>query len=101
MTTAKKTATIKCKRCRSGTRKRCVKYTKLSEADIQELINQYGLKPKATRWIKQIRLNTHFVNEFRTYNPTQSDGENLYWQVDAKIVELLKYGTVADQKKIK
>lgn len=101
MANTKKTATIKCKRCRSGTRKRCVRYTKLSEADIQALINDHGLKPKASRWIKQIRLNTHFQNEFRTYKPNESDGENLYWQVDAKIADVLKYGTVAEQKKIK
>jgi hypothetical protein len=101
MANTKKTATIKCKRCRSGTRKRCVRYTKLSEADIQAFINQYGLKPRASRWIKQIRLNTHFQNEFRTYDPAQSDGENLYWQVNAKIVDVLRHGTPAEQKKIR
>lgn len=90
-------------RCKSGTRKNkagnCELYVMLSKQDIDSIIQEYQLNPKAATYLRKIKASKQ-PTDFYKYDPNRSDMDNLYFKVRAKVGEILKYGTEKEQKLI-
>ena len=82
------------KRCPNGTRKNkskeCVPSVRLSPEDITQLIQKHGLKPTASKMLKQLRLKKRTKNKTYAYKSTFDDKTNLLRQADAVIDSVLQ-----------
>lgn len=86
-------------RCKNGTRKmkgECKPYVMLSKEDIDSIIQEYQLNPKAATYLRKIRL-TKRSTDFYEYDPKRSDLDNLYFKVRARVAEILKFGDAKEQ----
>ena len=89
------------KRCKRGTRKNkegeCESYVTVSKEDIDSIIHEYQLNPKAATYLKKIKASKQ-PTDFYTYDPKRSEVDNLYFKVRARVAEILKFGTEKEKQ---
>jgi len=93
------------KRCPNGSRKnsagKCTPCVRLTDDDITQIIQLYGLDNRARPMLKKMRLKKKLkYNPFYKYDPKHSDDTNLDRQARAIIADLLKHGTAEEKRQI-
>lgn len=80
------------KRCKNGTRKnktkQCVPTVRLTEEEIQSLLQKYSLRPDAANQLKKLRLTKRSAYDYK-YNKLFDDKTNLMRQADSFISNVL------------